>query len=76
MLRAAARRSPLHDRRDWQEISAVNMLVNGTVKPMNDFGIYGRTSLGYPHSAALPRLWLEARDLVSGHRLPTSSLSC
>ena len=36
----------------WQEISAVNMLVNGTVKPMNDFDIYGKDEVwAYPHGA-------------------------
>jgi predicted transglutaminase-like cysteine proteinase len=36
----------------WQEISAVNMLVNSTVKPMNDFDIYGKDEVwAYPHGA-------------------------
>jgi len=36
----------------WQEIATVNTFVNTTVKPMNDFDIYGRDEVwAYPHGA-------------------------
>jgi predicted transglutaminase-like cysteine proteinase len=36
----------------WQELSDVNGMVNATVRPMNDYDIYGKDEVwAYPHGA-------------------------
>jgi predicted transglutaminase-like cysteine proteinase len=52
----------------WQELAEVNTMVNATVKPMNDYDIYGKDEVwAYPHGAGDCEDYVleKRRDLMS-----------
>jgi predicted transglutaminase-like cysteine proteinase len=62
--------------RIWKELAQVNTLVNTTVKPMNDFDIYGKDEVwAYPHGAGDCEDYVleKRRDLMS-KGIPLSDL--
>jgi len=64
------------DDRVWQELAEVNTMVNATVKPMNDYDVYGQDEVwAYPSGAGdCEDYVLEKRRDLMGKGIPLSQL--